>query len=879
MFASVRAFFMLRSTLFLLATAAVAQTRLPLDRGWQIRSSQRVGQSGAEISTAAFDAGGWHGATVPNTVVSALVQDGTFPDPYYGLNLRSIPGNTYDFGDNFAVDPMPTDSPFRVSWWYRTGFNLPAASPRRLARPDARRYWLQFDSINYRANVWLNGRRVVDDTQLRGMYRSFEFDVTDFVKRGANTLAAEVFAPTEHDLAISFVDWNPLPADKDMGLVRDVRIVQTGPVAVRNPQVLTTLSAALDRATVTIAADVINASGTSVDGVLTATAGEITASSAVRLGPGEVRRVVLDPAAIDHPRIWWPAGLGPQELYQAHLEFRAAGVLSDQLDLPFGIRTITSELDQNGHRLFRVNGRPILIRGAAWTPDMMLRLSPERDAVDLRYAREMNLNALRFEGKLEMRDSFFDEADRQGILLLPGWCCCSAWEQWDDWTPADLVIAQESLRTQVRRLRNHPSVAAFLYGSDNAPPPGVESAYLSVFAEERWPNPAIASARDETTPGGGQTGVKMLGPYEYVPPEFWLADRDHGGAWGFATEISPGPAIPELVSLGQMMPAEALWPPDNVGWNFHAGSGSFADTRVFNAALEGRYGPAPDIATYARKAQAMTYEAQRAMFEAYGRNKYTSATGVIQWLMNSAWPNTTWHLYDWYLRPSGGYFGTKKALEPVHVQYSYDDRSVVVVNSRYDAIPGCVATATVYNLDLTVKFTQTAAIDIVPDGAQRVFTIPTLDGLSRTYFVRLTLAAADGGILSHNFYWLSTQPDVMDWPNWNYRYVPISTCMDLTGLDQLPPAQVTAAWESSRTGNQRSERVTVRNPSPNLALLVHLTVLGGSGGAEIAPVYWSDNYFELMPGEQRDLTVAYAADLLGSAQPYIRVDGWNVASK
>jgi exo-1,4-beta-D-glucosaminidase len=370
----------------------------------------------------------------------------------------------------------------------------------------------------------------------------------------------------------------------------------------------------------------------------------------------------------------------------------------------------------------------------------------------------------------------------------------------------------------------------------------------------------------------------MTGPYDYVPPEYWLADTQHGGAWGFNTETSPGPAIPAMESLQQMMPAADLWPPDNQVWNFHAGSGSFADTRVFNAALDGRYGPARGIADYVRKSQAMTYEAERAMFEAYGRNKYAPATGVIQWMMNSAWPGLIWHLYDWYLRPGGGYFGAKKACEPVHVQYSYDDGSVVVLNSLYQALPGYSVSAKVYNLDLTEMYSQTAAIDIAPDSATRVFALPPIAGLSRTYFVRLMLTDADGNEASRNFYWLSTQPDVMDWPNFNYRFVPITSYMDLTGLDTLPLAQVNATWQSEQADADQVEHVTVRNPSPTLAFLVHLTVRQGKGGADIAPVYWSDNYFELMPGEQRGITATYPRELLGVASSYVQVDGWNVAS-
>jgi exo-1,4-beta-D-glucosaminidase len=265
------------------------------------------------------------------------------------------------------------------------------------------------------------------------------------------------------------------------------------------------------------------------------------------------------------------------------------------------------------------------------------------------------------------------------------------------------------------------------------------------------------------------------------------------------------------------------------------------------------------------------------MFEAFGRNKYT-ATGVIQWMLNNAWPSIVWHLYDYYLRPGGGYFGTKKANEPVHVQYSYDDRSVVVVNSLYRAFGGYNVTAKVYNLDLTEKFSRTAAIDIAQDSSTRVFVLPQIAGLSRTYFVRLSLNDSDGALISSNFYWLSTQPDIVDWDaQVDYSYTPIAQFADLTDLQNLPLARVTVTWRSEEMVADQVEHVAVQNPSSQLAFFVHLTVLKGKDGADIAPVYWEDNYFELMPGEQRELTATYPRKLLGGAQSYVQVDGWNLA--
>jgi exo-1,4-beta-D-glucosaminidase len=366
----------------------------------------------------------------------------------------------------------------------------------------------------------------------------------------------------------------------------------------------------------------------------------------------------------------------------------------------------------------------------------------------------------------------------------------------------------------------------------------------------------------------------MTGPYDYVAPNYWLEDTGNGGAFGFNTETSPGPAIPLLASLKEMLGAEHLWPIDEF-WNFHAGGGSYRNVNIFNRALEARYGKASGLEDYLKKSQVMTYEGERAMFEAFGRNKYT-ATGVIQWMLNNAWPSTIWHLYDYYLRPGGGYFGTKKANEPLHVQYSYDDRSVVVVNGHYRAFPGYTVSAKVYNIDLSEKFSKTAPVDLAEDSAARIFTIPEIAGLSTAYFLRLQLRDAAGKLASSNFYWLSTQPDVSDWNRSNGRYTPIKTYADLTGLAALPPAQVAVSSRGETRGGERLEHVTARNPSPHLAFFVHLTILKGKDGPDIAPVYWEDNDFELLPGEARELSVTYPAELMGAAKPYIQVDGWNV---
>ncbi len=597
----------------------------------------------------------------------------------------------------------------------------------------------------------------------------------------------------------------------------------------------------------------------------------------MRLAPGEAARITFTPAdfpqlTIRNPDLWWPHEMGAQNLHRLRMEFRAGGAASDAEEVQFGIREFSSGLDDQGRRVFRVNGKRLLIRGGGWTRDLLLRDNDEREENELRYARDMGLNALRLEGQM-MPDHFFETADRLGLLVMPGWACCSYWEQWDQWSDQDYEIAGQSLRDQVRRLRNHASVFVFVYGSFYAPTPRAEQEYLKVFREENWPNPVLAAATDRETPDGGRTGIRTPGPYDYVPPSYWLLDQS-GGASGFAMEASPGAAIPVRESLERMLPDGAVWP-INENWNYHAGGGRFGDLNVFTRALEGRYGLAAGLDDYVRKSQAMAYEGERAMFEAFRRNRNTSATGVIHWLVNSGWPSLIWHLYDYYLRPGGGYFGVKKANEPAHAQYSYDDASIVVVNSSPRALPRQRVTARVYDFDLTERYSRSETVDVPEEGMVRAFTLPAIDDLSRTYFVRLTLESA-GAVVSSNFYWLSTQPDVLDWSAADSRRTPLSAYADLKDLQKLPAVRLQMEWQSGEDGANRVDRVTVTNPSPHLAFGVRLTVRKPSTGDDIAPVYWSENYFELMPGEKRELTATYPAKLLGGESPSIQADGWNV---
>jgi len=859
-----------------LPAALHARNATPLHEGWRLQSACKIQAEGDSISSEGFPADGWIKTNVPSTVLAAQAAAGLVPDPYFGANLRQIPGTSYPIGRNFSNLPMAPDSPYHCGWWYRTEFATPPATQKE------GRFWLHFGGINYRADISLNGHKVADSATLEGAYRTYDFDVTALLKPGGqNVLAVETFAPTEKDLGINWVDWNPCPPDKDMGLWGVVDLVSTGPVTLQSPMAVTHFeNSTLGAADLTVYAELHNATDHPVKGQVSGSAAGVHFEQPVDLAPREDRTVVFTPEQfpqlrIHDPKPWWPAQMGEPHLEGLTMGFAIQGQVSDEQTVKFGLREITSELTANGSRLFRVNGKAILIRGGGWSQDMMLRSNDSRLRDQFRMVRDMNLNTIRLEGKLDT-DEFFHLADEQGILVMLGWCCCDHWEQWKTWTPEDMTIAAASLRAQILRLRHHASLLVWLNGSDNPPPADVEHAYLQVESETHWPNPVLSSASGTPTTVTGESGVKMTGPYDYVAPSYWYLDRHNGGAFGFNTETSPGPAIPSLASREKFLPDPQAWPP-TPDWSLHYGGGEFANLKVFDEAMNAVYAKPNSVADYERMAQTMEYDSERAMFEAYGKNKYVS-TGVIQWMLNNAWPSMIWHLYDYNLDAGSGYFAAKKACEPLHIQYSYDDGSIVVVNSTYLSVAGLHASIHVHNLAWKELFSAETTLTADIDSAQRVFSVPEslYASADRIFFIDLSLSDASGRVLSRNFYWVPGTLTTFDWEKTDFTHTQAARYEDLSALANLPQVKVVARAEIGNTSRGRELTLHFENQSAALAFQLRAAVLTASGGL-IAPVFWSDNWIELVPGESRTLTALLPEN--AAEAPVVKIEGWNSASQ
>jgi exo-1,4-beta-D-glucosaminidase len=560
---------------------------------------------------------------------------------------------------------------------------------------------------------------------------------------------------------------------------------------------------------------------------------------------------------ISGPELWWPHTVGPQNLYDLNLSFEIKGNVSDLEKVRFGIREITSwmnDFDGKHTRVFQINGKNIVIRGGGYVEDMMLRPSDERIDTDIQYAKHMGLNALRLEAP-RGSDHLFEKCDEEGIMLMVGWCCCSSWERWERWTPHVQDIAKKSWTDQIIRLRNHPSVFDWLYGSDMHPTESVERMYLQVLNELDGTRPYQSSATQDSSAVTGNTGVWM-GPYPkvyaYMPPSYWY------GKLEFNTEAGPsGEQIPPVETMRLMMPESDLWPMSD-SWNIRLHKAFFPEARK---ALFARYGEPKSLEEYSMKSQVLQYEATRAMFEAFAGNKYRSS-GIIYWMYNSAWPSMYWQLYDYFFAPNGAFYGTRKACELVHIQYCYDDKSIRVVNSSYNDLAGLKATAKLYNFNMEEKYSQEVPLDIAADESKKL-SFPAWPGNSGSvFFLKLALNDSEGKEISSNFYWLSGKGDEN---------------ADFTALNKLAEVEVNSSILSvSQENGKYVAIIEVENPSTSLAFSVNPKVIRKNSRDLVLPVYWEDNYFGLLPGEKRSVKVEFMAKDLGGEDPVFVIDGWNI---
>jgi exo-1,4-beta-D-glucosaminidase len=907
--------------------AAGAATQTVGLHGWQVQSSASAGNDGAAVSRAGFAAKGWlkvapDDGGAPGTEVEALVQNGRCPNVFFSTHMKRC------FGYMKAIG-ADTISRFAVPWWFRTTF---AARPNTHAT-------LVVNGVVGEADLWVNGHEVAGHSTLQGAYTQYVYDVSGLLRRGANALAFRLYPNDPNTMfTLDNVDWTQIPPDNNTGIQFPVQLHSSAALAISDVHVVEHNTPRVTRSDLTLRAQVTNTSGAPQRGVLSArvtppSGSPIAITHPVSLPAHATRTVSLTPSAfpalrLGHPQVWWPYQLGAQPLYGLTMSVgaRHSAAAHDSQSETFGIRTITTRLigaspiAPDGSRQFLVNGRPIVFRGGGWSENLFLHYSAADTANQVALIKNLGLNGIRTEGK-QMPSDFYDQMDRAGILVDAGYQCCDAWQLPDNGkgvTAQDYRVLANSALAIGRQLRNHPSILNFSW-SDNNPIPRQAAVSIAAFRRADFQEPLIASAEYKSAKGLGPSGEKE-GPYDWVPPSYWY-DTTHyaksdstrtnvGGAWAFDSEAGNGATIPTLDSIDRFLsPFEQtkLWQaPDYNQYHLNyepdlpgpSNSGySFGTLHDLDRAMRARYGPWSSLAQYVSEAQLANYETQRAEFEAYvdhsSRAKAPS-TGIVYWQLNKGWPTLLWDLYNNDYDQAGSYFGAQEANKPLHVIYAYGSGTVSVANLTGASVSGLSVQSRVFSVAGQLLDDKTAnGVTVDAGRVHESLLHPAVPAVTKppapaqTYFVELLLRRG-GQVVDRNVYWLSTQPDVVNWSKTiGQPQATMTSFADLSGLRRLAPATVSASAHTTPDGGDDVTDVTITNTSATApAFFTRADVRRGSttgvpasGDDEVLPALWSDNDITLWPGESETLQVRYAAAALHGAAPVISLAGQNVAAQ
>jgi len=741
-----------------------------LNNDWKLISSNKINVDGDKITSINYDDNKWMSAVVPGSVVSSLVKNNIFADPYYNRNIIELPG--YKVGKNslFSNHYMPDDSPFRDSWWYRKRFSLDSYLINKNIK-------IKFLGLNYKANIWLNRKRIATTTSCSGAYRIYEFNLNNLYFDRDNVLAVEIIAPQVDDLGITFIDWNPVPPDDSMGIWQPVTLEYYNEISINNTYITSKIDFDNETAELSLITELNNQTNNDkrirLNGTIYSDNNkEINFNKELIIQPKveeEINLTVeeIPELKIKNPDLWWPYQLGKANLYELEVKITEVKedsniepAILDQENIKFGIREINSYLNDSGSRTFVINNQEVQIRGAAWTSDLMLRQSKTQDQIDINYLKNLNFNTVRLEGKLASK-YFWDLCNKEGILVIAGWPCCNHWEKWEKWKDEDLEIAKSSTESQLKRLRKQPAFAAWFYGSDFPPPLEVEREYLKVINDCQLKIPLFSSAADKEASLTGKPGVKMSGPYSYVPPQYWYDKKMPGKAGKFNTETGPDMCLPEYDSLKKFIKKSEL----EIGsksWNLHTGLSEFDNTAYLEEIINKRFS---DYSTALKKpenfvkaAQFVGYQSWRAMYESHMIN-WPHSTGVIGWMLNSAWPSLIWQLYDYYNLPNGAFYGSKKGSELLHLIFNYNDQKVYLVNQKNKKCSGLQAELYLYNSNLDLKYSN--QLDLNPVNKMDKLEIDKLSSkINAQAGVLFLYLKKEDQLISKNVYFLPEGKDV-----------------------------------------------------------------------------------------------------------------------
>jgi exo-1,4-beta-D-glucosaminidase len=902
--------------------AAEKPARIELAENWKLASAKEAPAEGATISIAGFKDARWHPIhRMPATVLEILQEDGVYPNLYVGTNFLTVPEDLY-----------------QQDWWYRTTFKAPAGESYTLEFPGINyraEIWLNGQKIA--DNKQIVGMYAAHELNVTPWIKRGSRNVLA-VKVTPERLIQDVDGVELADSWFDWINWKYIGfkgrkrvntgagvsfvPDRNAGVWKPVYLRVTGAVSVNHALVNSELllapwnnspdaqgdsSAAYSTgraestAKLTVFANLSNLSAQPVSGMLKGTISRPGKpaihfeQSVANLSAGEDREVVFAPEkfpklVVTNPDLWWPYTMGKPALYDLQLEFVRNETLSDSSHLRFGIRKITQlrdsdesfpDIGRGGNFYLQVNGRDFLVRGGDYTPDLLFRYDPEREADILRYAKDLGINFLRWESKISS-EHIVELADEAGIPLMFGWMCCNQWEKWNQWSDEDRRVAPESLRSQILMLRPHASVFAWANGSDGRPPEPILQEYHQILSELHWQNAAVDTVSAFARGPNGEKmwdGIRMEGPYCWRPPNYWFNGK-YPATFGSNVEQGDNEHIPTLESLKKFIPADKLWP-INETWFMHAGAwGGNSTLSNIRLAVNQRYGPATNIEDFVRKAQLAHYENTRAQFENFAASGWATHKMVGYWMLNSHWPSFYGNLIDYYLKPDALYYGAKQGLRPLSVAFDYyatGDNSqarIIVFNQTPGDMRGLRVRVRIYDLDGKVRDDRSTNGIAVPfNGATLVMTLPRYPESSPVFFVRCQLFEDAGKLVVDNTYWQSQKDDELGARTHDQvMTLRQDKWADMTALNTMPPVAVEMSATQTKIGKESHVTIRLNNSSEHIAFFERTTISDKRDGDEILPIQYDDNYITVFPGETAEIHGTVQSD---TKPRWVKLEGYN----
>ena len=817
-------------------------------------------------------------------------------DFYVCTPMGGLSGHTNNFFNEKELQNVDKTQ-FDSDWWFRSNFSLQNIDN------DTNLILLYINGINYKSDIYLDGKLVESQKKIIGTFVTFTLDITNFLNKNLdvhyiafkiskpnNQLLGDKSLSNRNDLA-TFANSNPEPPDGNMGIWQPVNIEFI-------PHKISTISSVLINtklidekySNLEIVFYVKNWENKIIYNNISINIGDFInlPLENINLEPNEERKITINnnpQLKIDNSKLWWPYQMGEPKLHNLTIKIINKDNNYYIYSKKIGLRHISSELDEKRNRFYKINNKKILLKGGVWSPDIFLRQSPEKYLDHIKYVKDMELNVIRLEGNSE-GEEFYNYCDEFGILIISGWNS-DFWKRWEDWSDDDKKIADNSLISQIRKLSIHPSAIIFILGSDLAPTNQIEEKWREIFKEEKWPNEILSSAANYEG-NNYSTGVKMTGPYSWVPPNYFYLEKsrniDNGGAWGFLTKGSPGENPLRKGSFEKIFNSDDF---NSDSWKYHCGKegSSFANLDKFIKPINERYGKILNFDDFQNKSSAAVYEGHRAMFEAYSCYKYDS-TGIIHWMLNNAWPSNIWHLYDYFFAPTPAYFAVKKSGERIHVLYNYEDSYIYLLNNYFSdfndnfilnvyIISGLNGNDLLYNKSYNyknIKGDEIIKIDKINTDYDNIFILHfeySYNYNGETYFYT-------------NTYWLNKEMDEIDFQNKTLYNVGISKYTNFTSLQYLPQTNLSVEIIEKKLVSENNKKkykykFKILNEGKTIGLLLEMKLYEinkiTNKNELITPIFWNDNYFSIRSGTSYNVIAEFYYN--NSNDILLEIIGWN----